>query len=133
MHWEITNLGNGEIKKVDIRSISASSEASVDVKLNSVLFDADNKYLIQVNTVDDKGYSSKITELKISVVDNGGGGGSPLELGDLNHDNIVDESDVRDLLKYYNTSKKAMKGLGKRGGRLGGGVMNRMMGQFMNR
>ena len=30
----------------------------------------------------------------------------------------VDESDVRDLLKYYNTSKKAMKGLGKRGGRL---------------
>ena len=41
------------------------------------------------------------------------------------------ESEVRELLKYYNTTKKAMKGLGKRGGRLGGGVMNRMMGQFM--
>lgn len=114
MHWEITNLGNGEIKKVDIRSISASSEASVDVKLNSVLFDADNKYLIQVNTVDDKGYSSKITELKISVVDNGGGGGSPLELGDLNHDNIVDESDVRDIISNivndlaFNDEQKAI-------------------------
>ena len=45
----------------------------------------------------------------------------------------VDESDVRDLLKYYNTTKKTMKGIGKRGGRLGGGVMNRMMGQFVNR
>ena len=45
----------------------------------------------------------------------------------------VDESEVRSLLKYYNNTKKAMKGFGKRGGRLGGGVMNRMMGQFMNR
>ena len=45
----------------------------------------------------------------------------------------VDESEVRELLKYYNNTKKTMKGLGKRGGRLGGGAMNRMMGQFMNR
>ena len=45
----------------------------------------------------------------------------------------VDESDVRALLKYYNSTKKAMKGFGKRGGHLSGGVMNRMMGQFMNR
>ena len=43
----------------------------------------------------------------------------------------VDESEVKDLLKYYNNTKKTMKGLGKRGGRLGGGAMNRMMGQFM--
>ena len=42
-----------------------------------------------------------------------------------------DESEVRDLLKYYNNTKKTMKGIGKRGGRLGGGAMNRMMGQFM--
>lgn len=42
----------------------------------------------------------------------------------------VEESDVKDLLKYYNNTKKAMKGLGKRG-RLGSGAMNRMMGQFM--
>jgi len=26
-----------------------------------------------------------------------------------------------------------MKGIGKRGGRLSGGAMNRMMGQFINR
>ena len=45
----------------------------------------------------------------------------------------VDESEVKDLLKYYNNTKKTMKGIGKRGGRLGGGAMNRMMGQFMNR
>ena len=45
----------------------------------------------------------------------------------------VDESDVRSLLKYYNSTKKAMKGFGKRGGHLSGGIMNRMMGQFMNR
>ena len=45
----------------------------------------------------------------------------------------VDESEVRALLKYYNSTKKAMKGFGKRGGHLSGGVMNRMMGQFMNR
>ena len=45
----------------------------------------------------------------------------------------VDESEVRELLKYYNNTKKAMKGMGRRGGRLGGGAMNRMMGQFMNR
>ena len=45
----------------------------------------------------------------------------------------VDESDVKELLKYYNNTKKTMKGLGKRSGRLGGGAMNRMMGQFMNR
>ena len=43
----------------------------------------------------------------------------------------VDESEVKDLLKYYNNSRKTMKGLGKRSGRLGGGAMNRMMGQFM--
>ena len=45
----------------------------------------------------------------------------------------VEESEVKELLKYYNNTKKTMKGLGKRGGRLGGGAMNRMMGQFMNR
>ena len=45
----------------------------------------------------------------------------------------VDEAEVKDLLKYYNNTKKTMKGIGKRGGRLGGGAMNRMMGQFMNR
>ena len=43
----------------------------------------------------------------------------------------VDESEVKDLLKYYNNTRKTMKGLGKRGGRLGSGTMNRMMGQFM--
>ena len=45
----------------------------------------------------------------------------------------VEESEVKELLKYYNNTKKAMKGMGRRGGRLGGGAMNRMMGQFMNR
>ena len=45
----------------------------------------------------------------------------------------VDETDVKDLLKYYNNTKKTMKGIGKRGGRLSGGAMNRMMGQFINR
>ena len=45
----------------------------------------------------------------------------------------VDETEVKELLKYYNNTKKTMKGIGKRGGRLGGGAMNRMMGQFMNR
>ena len=45
-----------------------------------------------------------------------------------------DESDVRELLKYYSNTKKTMKGIGKRGSRLrGGGAMNRMMGQFMQR
>ena len=43
------------------------------------------------------------------------------------------ESDVKELLKYYNNTKKTMKGIGKRGGRLRGGAMNRMMGQFMQR
>ena len=38
---------------------------------------------------------------------------------------------VMELLKYYNNTKKAMKGMGRRGNRLGGGAMNRMMGQFM--
>ncbi|MCF0226719.1 MAG: signal recognition particle protein [Methanobrevibacter sp.] len=42
----------------------------------------------------------------------------------------VNESDVKDLLKYYNNTKKAMKGMGRRG-RLGGGGMNRVMSQFM--
>lgn len=42
----------------------------------------------------------------------------------------VDESEVKDLLKYYNNTKKAMKGMGRRG-RVGNGAMNRMMGQFM--
>lgn len=41
----------------------------------------------------------------------------------------VDESEVKDLLKYYNNTKKAMKGIGRRG--MGGGAMNRLMGQFM--
>ncbi|MGL4670108.1 MAG: signal recognition particle protein Srp54 [Methanobacteriaceae archaeon] len=36
--------------------------------------------------------------------------------------------DVKDLLKYYNTTKKAMKGLGKRGR---GGGMGGLMRQFM--
>lgn len=45
----------------------------------------------------------------------------------------VDESEVKELLRYYNNTRKTMKGIGKRGGRLGGGAMNRMMGQFMNR
>lgn len=42
----------------------------------------------------------------------------------------VDETDVKDLLKYYNNSRKAMKGLGKRS-HLRGGAMSRVMGQFM--
>lgn len=42
----------------------------------------------------------------------------------------MDESEIKELLKYYNNTKKAMKGIGKRGGR-GGGSMNRIMGQFM--
>ena len=46
---------------------------------------------------------------------------------------LISESEVKELLKYYNNTKKTMKGIGKRGGRLGGGAMNRMMGQFMNR
>jgi len=41
----------------------------------------------------------------------------------------VEESDVKELLKYYNNTKKAMKGIGRRG--MGGGAMNRIMGQFM--
>lgn len=41
----------------------------------------------------------------------------------------VTESEVKELLKYYNNTKKAMKGISKRG--MGGGVMNRIMGQFM--
>ena len=45
----------------------------------------------------------------------------------------VDEANVRELLKYYNNTKKTMKGIGKRGGHLRGGAMNRMMGQFMQR
>lgn len=37
--------------------------------------------------------------------------------------------DVKDLLKYYNTTKKAMKGLGKR--YRGGGTMGGLLRQFM--
>ncbi len=43
----------------------------------------------------------------------------------------VTEADVKDLLKYYNNTKKTMKGIGKRGGHLRSGAVNRMMGQFM--
>ncbi len=42
----------------------------------------------------------------------------------------VEEKEVKDLLKYYNNTKKTMKGMGKRN-RLSNGAMNRMMGQFM--
>jgi len=45
----------------------------------------------------------------------------------------VDEDEVKELLKYFNNTKKTMKGLGKRGGRIRGGNMNRMLGHFMNR
>lgn len=41
----------------------------------------------------------------------------------------VEETEVKELLKYYNNTKKAMKGIGRRG--MGGGAMNRLMGQFM--
>ena len=41
----------------------------------------------------------------------------------------VRNEEVKDLLKYYNNTKKAMKGIGKRG--MGGGAMGRLMGQFM--
>ena len=43
----------------------------------------------------------------------------------------VNETDVKDLLKYYKNTKKTMKGIGKRGGHLRSGAVNRMMGQFM--
>ena len=43
----------------------------------------------------------------------------------------VEEIEVKELLKYYNNTKKTMKGLGRRGGRLSDGTMNHMMGQFM--
>ena len=45
----------------------------------------------------------------------------------------VDERKVREFLKYFNNTKKAMKGLGKRSRQLNAGAMNRIMGQFMNR
>lgn len=95
MHWEITNLENNEITKLNVNSESDSSEVSV--RLNSYSFESGKKYLIQVNTVDDKGYSSKITELKINVADSSGGG-SPIMLGDLNGNNTVDSEDVRDVI-----------------------------------
>ena len=41
----------------------------------------------------------------------------------------VKNEEVKDLLKYYNNTKKAMKGFGKRG--MGGGSMGRLLGQFM--
>ncbi|KZX15687.1 signal recognition particle protein [Methanobrevibacter cuticularis] len=41
----------------------------------------------------------------------------------------VRNEDVKELLKYYNNTKRAMKGMGKRN--MGGGSMNRLMGQFM--
>ncbi|MDR0901083.1 MAG: signal recognition particle protein Srp54 [Methanobrevibacter sp.] len=41
----------------------------------------------------------------------------------------VKNEDVKELLKYYNNTKKAMKGIGKRN--MGGGAMGRLMGQFM--
>ncbi|MEA4956559.1 Signal recognition particle protein [bioreactor metagenome] len=41
----------------------------------------------------------------------------------------VKNEEVKELLKYYNNTKKAMKGIGKRG--MGGGSMGRLMGQFM--
>lgn len=41
----------------------------------------------------------------------------------------VKNEEVKELLKYYNNTKKAMKGIGKRG--MGGGTMGRLMGQFM--
>lgn len=43
----------------------------------------------------------------------------------------VEENEVKELLKYYNNTKKTMKGIGRRGGRLSGGAMNRMMSPFM--
>ncbi|MDR0910987.1 MAG: signal recognition particle protein Srp54 [Methanobrevibacter sp.] len=41
----------------------------------------------------------------------------------------VKPEDVKDLLKYYKNTKKAVKGFGKRG--LGGNQMSRLMGRFM--
>ncbi|RBQ24030.1 Signal recognition particle 54 kDa protein [Candidatus Methanobinarius endosymbioticus] len=41
----------------------------------------------------------------------------------------VKNEDVKELLKYYNNTKKALKCIGKRG--MGGGAMGRLMGQFM--
>ena len=41
----------------------------------------------------------------------------------------VKNEEVKELLKYYNNTKKAMKGIGKRG--MSGGAMGRLMGQFM--
>jgi signal recognition particle subunit SRP54 len=38
----------------------------------------------------------------------------------------VKKEEVKELLKYYNNTKKAMKGMGKRGGRI-----NKAMGQFL--
>jgi signal recognition particle subunit SRP54 len=43
----------------------------------------------------------------------------------------VKNEEVKELLKYYNNTKKAMKGLGRRGMGGGGGAMSRLMGQFM--
>ena len=41
----------------------------------------------------------------------------------------VKSEEVKDLIKYYNTTKKGMKGFGKRS--MGGGSMARIMNQFM--
>ncbi|KZX11389.1 signal recognition particle protein Srp54 [Methanobrevibacter filiformis] len=40
----------------------------------------------------------------------------------------VRNEEVKELLKYFNSTKKAMKGIGKRGG---GGGINRLVSQFM--
>ena len=42
----------------------------------------------------------------------------------------VEEKEIKELLKYYNNTRKAMKGIGKRGS-FGGRNVNRLMGQFM--
>ncbi|MCL2114729.1 MAG: signal recognition particle protein Srp54 [Methanobrevibacter sp.] len=75
-----------------------------------------NKYKIIMNSMNDQEMEDPkiIKQSRIIRIAKGSG---------------VKNEEVKELLKYFNSTKKAMKGIGKRG--MGGGSMGRLMGQFM--
>lgn len=102
--WKITDLTDNSTKTERITNIDSSSDNNVEVKLvTDYTFNKDHKYEIEVNTVDNKGYSSDYTKIKV-IIKNTSEKKNQV-LGDINGDSKVDKEDISKIVEMLRNNE----------------------------
>lgn len=105
MQSKIKDITDDSLKTEKVTTVDSSTSNNVEVKLvTDYSFQKDHKYEIEVNTVDNKGYSSDYTKIKIIVKSNSEEKNNIM--GDINGDNVVDKKDVDEMLDIIKNNKE---------------------------